>query len=101
MSFPEYNCPYTGHKKLCSKLRDMCPKWLHFIGTDPNTGHHVDTFDCADRWLIRMQMEIAQQVKQGAAATESFRNVMLELNKGTSPEVIEAKAQMKALENGR
>ena len=96
----DYTCPYTGHKKECSKLRDRCPKWLHFVGTDPNTGQPVDTFDCADRWIVRMQMDIAKEVRQGAAATESLRNVILELNKGTSAEVIEAKDQMKVLENG-
>ena len=97
----DYTCPYTGHKKLCSKLRDKCPKWIFFAGKDPNTGQEVMNYDCADRWQVRMMMEIAKEARQGAAATESFRNVMLELNKGTPPEVIEAKAQVKALDNGR
>ena len=95
----DYTCPYTGHKKLCSKLRDKCPKWIFFRGTDAQ-GNEVNNFDCADRWTVRMQMDIAKEVRQGAAATESFRNAMLELNKGTPAEVIEAKAQMKALGNG-
>ncbi|KKL48000.1 hypothetical protein LCGC14_2329920 [marine sediment metagenome] len=100
MSYPDYTCPYTGHKKECSKLRDRCPKWLHFIGTDPNTGQPVDTFDCADRWIVRMQMDIVKEVRQGAAATESFRNVILELNKGTPAEVIEERAIARIARDG-
>ncbi len=101
MTYPDYKCPHTAFKKKCSSLRNDCPKWVHLLGVDPNTGQPVDIFDCKDRWDSRMQMEIAKEVRQGAAATESFRNVMLELSKGTPAEVIEAKAQMKALENGR
>ena len=97
----DYTCPYTGHKKLCSKIRDMCPKWVFFIGKDPNTGQEVQQYDCADRWQIRMMMEIAQEARQGAAATESFRNVMLELNRGTPPDVIEDRAMARIAKDGR
>ncbi len=95
----DYTCPYTGHKKECSKLRDRCPKWIFFSGVDAQ-GNQVNNFDCADRWQIRMMMEIAQETRMGAAATESFRNIMLELNKGIPTEVIEAKEQMKVLGSG-
>jgi len=97
----DYDCPNAAFKKKCSKLRDNCPKWLFFRGTDPNTGQEVHTFDCADRWQVRMLMEIAREARSAGAATESFRNMVLELNNGTPADVIRAKDEMKAIRNGR
>ncbi len=102
MADTDYMCPYTGHKKECKKLRDRCPKWIFFQGPSPdNPNQLVAHYDCADRWQVRMSMEIAQEVRQGAAATESFRNVMLELSKGVSAESIEQKALARLTKNGR
>ncbi len=91
---------------LCPLLKEECIQfkcafWTQLRGTHPQSGAEIDEWSCAIAWLPILLIENAKEIKQGAAATESFRNVMLELNKGTSAEVIEAKAQMKALENGR
>jgi len=97
----DYTCPYTGHKKMCSKLRDKCPKWLFFSGTDPNTGQKVNTYDCADRWQVRMMMEIAQETRLGAAETNKFRNIMFRLASGENPQAILASENLKLTENVR
>jgi len=73
-------CPYTGHRKLCSKLRDTCPKWIKVFGTNPQTGEKVDEWDCADTWATVLQIEQTQQVRQLGAAIESFRNEMVRQN---------------------
>ena len=95
-----YTCPYTGHKKECSKLRDRCPKWVFFRGTDPNTGQEVNNYDCADRWQVRMMMEIAQETRMGAAETNKFRNIMFRLASGEAPQDILATEDMKLIPNG-
>ena len=88
MTSVEYDCPYTRFKKKCSEVRNGCPKWIHILGTDPNNKQPVDVFDCADRWSVKMQIEIAKEVRQGAAATEGFRNIMVRLAAGQRPEQI-------------
>ena len=90
-------CPLL--KEDCIQFK--CVFWTQLRGTHPQSGAEIDEWSCAIAWLPILLIENAKEIKQGAAATESFRNVMLELNKGISTEVIEAKAQMKALENGR
>ena len=78
----DYDCPYTGFKKKCSKIREHCPKWVHLMGTNPNTGQLVDEFDCADRWVPLLLVEGAQKTNQVGAAVESFRNEMCKQNNG-------------------
>jgi len=94
---PGTHCPLLD--KECIQFK--CAFWTQLRGIHPQSGQEIDEWSCAIAWLPILLIENAKEIKQGAAATESFRNVMLELNKGTSAEVIEAKAQMKALENGR
>ena len=89
-------CPLI--KEDCIQFK--CIFWTQLRGTHPQTGQEIDEWDCAVKWLPMLLIENAKEVRQGAAATESFRNVMLELNKGTPAEVIEAKAELKALGNG-
>ncbi|KKK64870.1 hypothetical protein LCGC14_2979850 [marine sediment metagenome] len=93
---PGTHCPLLD--KECIQFK--CAFWTQLRGIHPQSGQEIDEWSCAIAWLPILLIENAKEIKQGAAATESFRNVMLELNKGTSAEVIEAKAQMKALENG-
>lgn len=73
----DYKCPHTGFKKSCSSIRDSCPKWVHLIGINPNTGQPVEEFDCADHWIPILLVENAQKTNQVGAAIESFRNEML------------------------
>src|SRR5712691_8043638 len=39
-------CPYTGFQKSCWEgvAEHSCPKWIHIMGSDPNTGQAVDKY---------------------------------------------------------
>ena len=73
----KYKCPYTGFKKWCKDLRANCPKWVHLVGTHPQTGQPIDCFDCADQWDSVLTIEAAKETRQAAVAIESFRNEMV------------------------
>lgn len=70
-----YKCPAYGGR--CEKHRADCPEWVHVQGKNPQTEEHVDMFDCARRWVPVLLLEISQRVNQQGAATESFRNEMV------------------------
>jgi hypothetical protein len=77
-------CPYTGFTKTCfdGVAKHNCPKWIHIIGSDPNTGQSVDRFGCNDSFQAMLMIENSQQQRQTGAAVESFRNEMIRLNAG-------------------
>lgn len=54
-----------------------CLWWVQLRGTHPQTGESIDEFDCSMRWLPILLIENAKEVRQGAAATESFRNAVV------------------------
>lgn len=54
-----------------------CMWWTHLRGRHPQTGEDVDEYDCSMRWLPVLLIENAKEVRQGAAATESFRNAVV------------------------
>ncbi len=54
-----------------------CPWYIQLRGQDPNTGVERDEFACAIAWLPILLIENAKEVRQGAAATESFRNAVI------------------------
>lgn len=66
------NCPL--YKKDVSKVCHTCAWYILVRGTNPNTGKEIDAWDCAVGWLPTLSIETAKEVRQGAAATESFRN---------------------------
>lgn len=49
-------------------------------GTNPNTGKEIDEWICAVAAMPMLQIEVAKEVRQGAAATESFRNEVVSLS---------------------
>jgi hypothetical protein len=63
-------CPLIG--KAC--IEGGCKFWTHILGKSPQTGNPIDHYDCAVVWLPVLLIENSQEVRQGAAATESFRN---------------------------
>ncbi len=63
-------CPLL--KKDCIQFK--CSFWTQLRGTDPQTGEEIDEWACAVAWLPILLIENAKEVRQGAAATESFRN---------------------------
>jgi hypothetical protein len=67
------HCPLLN--KPCIKMQ--CRWYVRLLGKHPQTGNPVDHWDCAVAWLPVMLVEVAQESRQGAAATESFRNEMV------------------------
>lgn len=54
-----------------------CPWYTMIRGTDSNTGKQIDDWACAIAWLPTLAINTANETRQGAAATESFRNEMV------------------------
>lgn len=75
-------CP-LGAK--CEQVQDnvivRCPWYIRVVGTDNNTGELVDRYNCAISWLPTLLVNTSHEVRQGAAATESFRNEMVQQSK--------------------
>lgn len=63
-------CPLI--KEECVGLK--CAFYTHVRGTDPQSGQEVDEWACAITWLPVLLINTAKEVRQGAAATESYRN---------------------------
>ena len=76
-------CPF--HKKAMSTVCHKCPLWTCLRGANPQTGEDVDRWDCAVAQLPLLMIETSQQVRQGAAATESFRNEVARRADGVRP----------------
>ena len=69
-------CPLI--KKDCVQLQ--CAWFTQLRGTHPQTGQEVDEWMCAISAMPLLQIENAKETRQGAAATESFRNEMVRAN---------------------
>lgn len=67
-------CPLI--KKDCIGIQ--CSWYTQVRGTDPNSGREVDEYACAITWLPMLLINTANQTRQGAAATESLRNKVME-----------------------
>ena len=72
-------CPLI--KKDCVGLE--CNWFIQVRGMNPNTGQEIDEWGCSIAWLPHLLIENAKETRQGAAATESFRNEMVRANKET------------------
>ncbi|CAB4242008.1 hypothetical protein UFOVP86_14 [uncultured Caudovirales phage] len=66
-------CPLI--KKECVQLQ--CAWFTQLRGTHPQTGAEIDEWMCAISAMPMLQIEVAKEARQGAAATESFRNEMV------------------------
>jgi len=69
-------CPFWQKEQI--KVCGTCPLWIQVRGKDPNTGAEHDHWNCSLAWLPTLLIENAKETRQGAAATESFRNEMVE-----------------------
>lgn len=67
-------CPLI--KKDC--IQYQCSWYTQVRGTDPQKGTEVDEYACAIAWLPLLLIETSKEVRQGAAATESMRNKLVE-----------------------
>lgn len=65
--------------KLCPLLKKSCIEhgcrwWTNVQGRHPQSGEIVNEWACAVELLPILLVNTAQEVRQGAAATESLRN---------------------------
>ncbi len=82
---PGTHCPMLD--KECIQFK--CAFWTQLRGTHPQTGAEVDEWACAVAWLPVLLIENAKEVRQGAAATESFRNeVVGRITKAVAPDAL-------------
>lgn len=54
-----------------------CPWYTKVRGTDMNTGEEQDDWQCAIAWMPMLLINAANESRKGVAATESFRNEMV------------------------
>lgn len=66
-------CPLI--KKDCKQLG--CSWFTKVRGSDPQTGREIDDWGCAVTWLPMLLIANIKETRQGAAATESFRNAVM------------------------
>lgn len=61
--------------------KPRCHKWVSVFINDPKaTPPIAEVFDCNERWSTDLQQQVAQEIYQNAAATESVRNHVAEGN---------------------
>jgi hypothetical protein len=53
---------------------------MQVMGKHPQTGEQLNQWGCAIPFLVMTSIETAKQARSGAAATESFRNEMVNAN---------------------
>lgn len=68
-------CPL--HKEDVSTVCHKCPWYIMLRGVNPNTGKEIDEWGCTMSWMGPLLVEVAKESRQGAAATESFRNAVI------------------------
>ena len=66
-------CPFI--KKDCIQMQ--CALFTCVRGTDINTGKEIDEWGCAMGWLPMLLINTANESRKTCAATESFRNEMV------------------------
>lgn len=59
-------------------IRPRCHKWVGVFVNDPRIGQLKEVFDCNEQWGTDLSQQVAQEIYQGAAATESVRNHVAE-----------------------
>ena len=80
-------CPL--HKASMDTVCHKYPWWQSVKGRHPQTGEEIDRWECAIALMPLLLINTANEARQGAAATESFRNEMVRLN-GYVPESLPA-----------
>lgn len=68
-------CPL--HNKYMVKVCHTCPLWVPVPFVNNATGEESSEWGCSLAWLPGLLIETAKEARQGAAATESFRNEMV------------------------
>lgn len=69
-------------EKLCPLIKDKCIEngcmfWSHLVGTNPQTGAQMDTWNCSITWIPMLLVENSGEQRKTAASVQSFRNEMI------------------------
>jgi hypothetical protein len=64
------HCPL--YKEACHE--HTCRWYIQLMGSHPQTGVALTEWGCAVEWLPILMIEQSKEVRQSAAAIESFRN---------------------------
>lgn len=72
-------CPLNGFKAC----RETCRWYIQLRGKHPQAKQEIDEWGCAVSWLPILLIENAQEVRQGSAVVESFRNEMVRASGAT------------------
>lgn len=56
-----------------------CPWYVQVRGLDPNTGNETDHWACAIAWMPTLMINTANESRKTTAATEDFRNRMMDV----------------------
>lgn len=80
-------------EKLCPLLKKPCIEhgcrwWTNVQGRHPQSGEVVNQWACAVELLPILQITVAQEVRQGAAATESLRNENVAIGEALAKAVV-------------
>jgi len=76
-------CPLI--RKDCVQFK--CAWFVQLRGQNPNTGADIDEWMCSMQALPLLQIQTAKETRQGAAATESFRNEVVRRYEPSLPPV--------------
>jgi len=95
----KYTCPLGSE---CETAKDnilyRCRWYIKLRGKDPQTGDPVDEFRCAYEWNVLLAVENTGAVSGVQAATESFRNEMVNQNANLLTGLVNS-VQQKQLKN--
>ena len=76
MGAADLDCPQW--RKPMSECCHKCPWWTKVSGMHPQTGEQMDKWDCAISLLPMLLVNVAREQTQGTAATNDFRNQVLQ-----------------------
>ena len=80
-------CPYTGHRQLCRKLRDNCPKWVKLHDEQAK----IDEWGCADTFQPILQVEQSLRIERLQAELNKLRNTIVQIVSSSVPPVLYSK----------
>lgn len=67
-----------------------CPWYTQVRGLDPNTGKEIDHWGCAIAWMPTLLINTANESRKTTAATEDFRNRMMDVRQIQATEALRA-----------
>ena len=67
-----------------------CPWYTQVRGLDPNTGQEIDHWGCAIAWMPTLMVNTANEARKTTAATEDFRNRMMDVRQIQTAQALRA-----------